>query len=329
MRYVERNEYKVKNILFNTIEGIKIGNAENLNGPTGCTVIICEEGATAGVDVRGGSPGTRETDLLNPINLVDKIHAVVLAGGSAFGLDAAGGVMQYLEEKSIGFDVTVTKVPIVCGAVLFDLSIGDFTIRPDKAMGYAACENSELNLCQNGNVGAGAGATVGKIRGSKYSMKGGLGSFAVQIGDLKVGAVVAVNSLGDIVDSKTGKILAGALNDDGKFFVNTESIMLEKYYDKKNLFNRNTTIGIVVNNGKFTKAEMNKIASMAHNGYARAIRPAHSTFDGDTIFSVATGKIEADVNAVGFLSAQVMESAIINAIKNSQSILGYKSYNDI
>lgn len=319
----------MKSILFNSIEGIKVGNAQNLNGPTGCTVIICEEGASAGVDVRGGSPGTRETDLLNPVNLVDKIHAVVLAGGSAFGLDASSGVMQYLEKRNIGFDVTVTKVPIVCGAVLFDLAIGDFTIRPDKIMGYEACKNSELNLCQNGNIGAGAGATVGKIKGSKYSMKGGLGSFAVQIGDLKVGALVAVNCLGDVVDSKTGNIIAGVLNEDGKSFANTENIMLETYYEKKNLFNRNTTIGAVVNNGKFTKSEMNKIASMAHNGYARAMRPAHSIFDGDTIFSMATGKVEADLSVVGFLSAQVMETAIINAIKNSESILGYKSYKDI
>jgi len=319
----------MKSILFNSIEGIKVGNAQNLNGPTGCTVIICEEGASAGVDVRGGSPGTRETDLLNPVNLVDKIHAVVLAGGSAFGLDASSGVMQYLEERNIGFDVTVTKVPIVCGAVLFDLAIGDFTIRPDKIMGYEACKNSELNLCENGNIGAGAGATIGKIKGSEYSMKGGLGSFAVQVGDLKVGALVAVNCLGDVVDSKTGNIIAGALNEDGKSFANTENIMLETYYEKKNLFNRNTTIGVVVNNGKFTKSEMNKIASMAHNGYARAMRPAHSIFDGDTIFSMATGKVEADLSVVGFLSAQVMETAIINAIKNSQSVLGYKSYKDI
>ncbi|MFL0196689.1 P1 family peptidase [Clostridium sp. WILCCON 0269] len=319
----------MKSILFNSIEGIKVGNAQNLNGPTGCTVVICEDGATAGVDVRGGSPGTRETDLLNPVNLVDKIHAVVLAGGSAFGLDAAGGVMQYLEERDIGFDVTVTKVPIVCEAVLFDLSIGDFHIRPDKVMGYEACKNSELNLCENGNIGAGAGATVGKIKGSEYAMKGGLGSFAVQVGELKVGAVVAVNCLGDVVDSKTGNIVAGALDEDGKSFANTESIMLETYYEKKNLFNSNTTIGVVATNGEFTKSEMNKIASMAHNGYGRAMRPAHSIFDGDTIFSMATGKVKADLNVVGFLSAQVMETAIMNAIKSADSILGYKSYKDI
>ena len=203
----------MKEILFSSIEGIRIGNAENLEGPTGCTVVICPGGAVAGVDVRGGAPGTRETDLLNPVNMVNRIHAVLLAGGSAFGLDAAGGVMQYLEENNIVLDVKVTRVPIVCEAVLFDLSIGNCKIRPDRSMGYEACVNSELNICKNGNFGAGTGATVGKILGDSHAMKGGIGTYAVQAGDLKVGAVVAVNCLGDIVDN--GSIIAGALNEDG------------------------------------------------------------------------------------------------------------------
>ncbi|ERI94517.1 peptidase family T4 [Clostridiales bacterium oral taxon 876 str. F0540] len=319
----------MREININKIQGIRIGNAQNMKGPTGCTVVICEEGAAAGVDVRGGAPGTRETDLLNPVNLVDRIHAVMLSGGSAFGLDAASGAMQYLEEKNIGFDVGVTKVPIVCSAVLFDLSIGDYKIRPDKAMGYEACINSEINECNQGNIGAGAGATVGKILGSDYAMKGGLGCYAVQVGELQVGAVIAVNCLGDVVDTSTGKIIAGVLNKGKNGFADTEKIMISKYDEKKNLFSGNTTIGAVITNGKFTKTEMNKIASMAHNGYGRAIRPAHSMADGDTIFAMATGKVEVDINVVGLLATRVVEQAVINAVKNAESILGYKDYNSI
>ena len=319
----------MQEILFNQIDGIKIGNAQNLNGPTGCTVVICEEGASAGVDVRGGSPGTRETDLLDPVNLVDKIHAVVLSGGSAFGLDAASGAMQYLEERNIGFDVSVTKVPIVCSAVLFDLVIGDYKIRPDKNMGYEACVNAELNQCSEGNVGAGTGATVGKILGPEYSMKGGLGCYALQIGDLQVGAVIAVNCLGDVIDPSTGKIIAGVLDKDKKKFLGTEKIMINNYSEKKNLFSGNTTIGVVVTNAKFSKSEMNKIASMAHNGYGRSMRPAHSIFDGDTIFTMATGKVEADINVVGLLAAKVVEQAVVRAVKNTEGIFGYKAYKDM
>lgn len=319
----------MKEILLSEIEGIKIGNAQNLKGATGCTVVICEEGAAAGVDVRGGSPGTRETDLLNPVNLIDKIHAVVLAGGSAFGLDAASGVMQYLEERNIGFDVSVTKVPIVCSAVLFDLVIGDHRIRPDKAMGYEACKNSEINQCKEGNEGAGTGATVGKILGPENSMKGGLGCYAIQVGELQVGAVIAVNCLGDVIDPSTGEIVAGALNEDKKTFANTEEIMISRYSEKKNLFSGNTTIGVVITNGKFTKSEMNKIASMSHNGYGRAMRPAHSIFDGDTIFTMSTGKVDADINVVGLLAARVVEQAVVRAIKNAKGVLGYKAYSDM
>lgn len=319
----------MKEILVNEIKGIKIGSAEDLKALTGCTVVICEAGATAGVDVRGGSPGTRETDLLNPVNMVDRIHAVTLSGGSAFGLDASSGVMQYLEEKNIGFDVAVTKVPIVCSAVLFDLVAGDYKVRPDKSMGYAACRNAELNQCREGNVGAGTGATVGKINGPKYSMKGGLGCYALQVGDLQVGAVIAVNCLGDVVDPLTGKIIAGALNEDKSTFVDTEEVMISRYSEKRNLFSGNTTIGVVVTNGKFTKAEMNKIASMAHNGYGRTMRPAHSMFDGDTIFAMATGTVEADLSVVGLLAARVVEQAVLRAVKNAESVLGYKAYKDM
>ncbi|GMG95445.1 P1 family peptidase [Tepidimicrobium xylanilyticum] len=319
----------IKEIPFTNIDGIKVGHAQDIEAGTGCTVIICEEGATAGVDVRGGSPGTRETDLLNPQNLVDKIHAVMLSGGSAFGLDAASGVMKYLEERGIGFDVQITKVPIVCSAVLFDLTVGDYRVRPDFNMGYEACKNATNEECPNGNVGAGTGATIGKFLGMERAMKGGLGSYAIQIGHLKVGAIVAVNALGDIIDPDTGKILAGLLDEEGKKLIGTENIMAAKYSEKKNIFSGNTTIGVIATNGIFTKSEANKLASMAHNGYARTIRPAHSIFDGDTIFTIATGKVEADINVVGFLAARAVERAVINAIRSAESAYGLKAYRDL
>ena len=322
-------EYKMEEIPFTHIDGIKVGNVQDFEAATGCTVIICEEGATAGVDVRGGSPGTRETDLLDPQNLVDKIHAVMLSGGSAFGLDAASGAMKYLEEKDIGFDVQVTKVPIVCSAVLFDLVVGDYRIRPDFKMGYEACVNATNKECPNGNIGAGTGATVGKFLGIERAMKGGLGSYGIQVGDLKVGAIVAVNALGDIIDPETGEILAGLLDEDGKKLAGTENVMAEKYSEKKNVFSGNTTIGVVATNGIFTKAEANKLASMSHNGYARTMRPAHSIFDGDTIFTMATGKVKADINVVGFLAARTMERAVINAIKSAESSHGFKAYREL
>ena len=320
---------KEKIIPFTDIEGIKVGNAQDMEAITGCTVVLCEDGATAGVDVRGGSPGTRETDLLKSENLVDRIHAVVLAGGSAFGLDAASGVMKYLEEKGVGFDVQVTKVPIVCSAILFDLNIGDFRVRPDSEMGYIACINATDRECPNGSMGAGTGATVGKLFGNERAMKGGLGSYAVQVGDLKVGAIVAVNCLGDVIDPSTGEILAGLLDENGEKLVGTENLLTELYAEKKNIFSGNTTIGVVATNGKFTKPQANKLASMAHNGYGRAMRPAHSIFDGDTIFTMATGKVEADINVVGLLAARTMEQAIINAIKSATSLGGFKTYTSL
>lgn len=316
-------------INFADIEGLKLGQAQDLKAATGCTVILSEAGCTGGVDVRGGAPGTRETDLLHPGNLVEKIHAVLLTGGSAFGLDAASGVMQYLEERSIGFDVKVTKVPIVCGAVLFDLMIGDYKVRPDKKMGYQACLNASGLRPEEGSVGAGTGATVGKFLGMKRAMKSGLGAYAVRAGNLKVGAIVAVNCLGDVIDPATGKIMAGLLNEDLATFSNTEEMMIQAYAGQKNLFSGNTVIGAIATNAKFTKAQANKIASMAHNGYARTIRPAHSMFDGDTIFTMATGYVDADVSVVGLLAARVMEQAIIRAVKKATSLDGFKSYSDL
>lgn len=318
----------MKEIKFTDIEGIKLGHKEDKEAATGCSVIICEKGAISGVDVRGGSPATRETDLLNPVNMVQQIHAVVLSGGSAFGLDSCSGVMKYLEEQDIGFDVQVAKVPIVCGACLFDLVVGKPNVRPNLQMGYEAAKNANNIECPNGNIGAGCGATVGKYLGIDNCMKGGLGTYAVEIGNLQVGAIVAVNCLGDVVDPDDGnKIVAGMIKD-GKF-LDTEKVMMNNYDDKTNLFSGNTTIGVVVTNGKFNKSEITKIASMSHNGYGRTMRPAHSIYDGDTIFAMSTGYVEADLSVVGMLAAKVMSKAVINSVKNAKSMFGIKSYEDL
>ncbi len=318
----------MREIDFGRIEGLKVGHAQDMEAATGCSVIISEEGAVAGVDVRGGAPGTRETDLLNPVNMAQKIHAVVLAGGSAFGLDAACGVMQFLEERNIGFDVHVTKVPLVCGAVLFDLAIGDCRVRPDRAMGYQACLAADSSRFAQGSVGAGTGATVGKIFGMARAMKSGLGSFAIQAGDLKIGAIVAVNALGDVLDPATGERLAGLLNEELNCLADTEEFLIRSCSEKMDLFGRNTTIGVVATNAALTKTGATKVASMAHNGYARAIRPAHSMFDGDTIFAMATGHVEADLTVVGLLAARVVERSVVAAVRSATSLCGLKCHAD-
>lgn len=320
----------MKEFKFCDIDGIRLGHAENKDGGTGCSVVICENGATGGVDVRGGAPGTRETDLLNPMEMVEKIHAVVLSGGSAYGLEASCGVMNYLEEKNVGFDVTVAKVPIVCQAVLFDLAFGDSKARPDKQMGITACKNSEnYHDDINGNIGAGFGATVGKYLGPDSAMKGGLGTYAVKIGDLEVGAIVAVNCLGDVIDPSNSTIIAGAYDRENEKFLNTEKLILKNIEKAKNPFKGNTTIGIIVTNADFNKAQANKVASMAHNGFARTMRPAHTMFDGDTIFTMCTNKVASDVTTVGMIAANVMEKAILKGIKSAQGILGFPSYMDM
>lgn len=311
------------------IPGIKIGHAHDLAAPTGCTVILCPEGATGGVDVRGGAPGTRETDLLNPVNYVDKVHAVLLAGGSAFGLDAAAGVMQYLEEQSIGFDVGVTKVPIVAGAVLFDLTCGSYLVRPDKAMGYAACLAASAQALSEGSVGAGAGATVGKVFGIEHAMKGGIGAICLTAGELMVGAIVAVNCLGDVVNPADGSIVAGAFQQEPFAFLHCEDGMLTKPEQTDSRFAGNTTIGTVVTNAVLTKAQATKVASMAHNGYARTIRPAHTLFDGDTIFALGTGQVSADSNIVGVLAARAVEQAVLRAVTKAAALAGFRCYQDI
>ena len=315
----------MKEITLNEIENIKIGHAQDLDAATGCTVIICEKGAPTGVDVRGGGPASRETELLNPRAASEAIHAVLLSGGSAFGLDAAGGVMQYLEEQNIGFDVGITKVPLVCESCIFDLGIGSMSIRPNQAMGYAACVDAQRNILQEGNIGAGTGATVGKFYGGKGMMKAGLGTYAVQIGDLKVGAIVIVNALGDVIDPSSGQIIAGLLNDTETEFVNSEEAFYKAYNGIKDLFNGNTTIGAIITNAKFTKSQMGKIAAMAQNGYARTICPVHTTADGDSIYAMSVGDVEADINVVGTLASRVMEKAILKAAYSSESAYGLKS----
>ena len=261
------------------------------------------------------------------------IHAIVLAGGSAYGLGAADGVMKYLEEKGIGFEVGPSlKVPLVCQSDLFDLTVGDPYIRPDKAMGYDACLRAEENGTGNyrdGNFGAGCGATVGKFAGMDYCMKSGIGSYAVQIGELQVGAVVAANALGDIYDWKTGQKIAGLLAEDRRTFRSTEELMYASTEIVENKFTGNTTIGVIITNGKFEKASLCKIAGMAHDGYARSIRPVHTTADGDSIYAVSVGDVEADQDLTGVLAAEVMSEAIIRAVMSAEGAYGYPGVRDL
>lgn len=315
----------MKEVSITDIRGIKIGHAEDAEGGSGCTVILCEEGAYAGVDVRGGGPASRETELLNPINLVEQIHAVMLSGGSAYGLDAGSGAMKYLEEKGVGFNVGVAVVPIVCGASLFDLVVGNPKCRPNQAMGYEACKNATSARPAEGNIGAGTGATVGKFLGTDFMMKSGIGSYAVKIGDLIVGAIVAVNALGDVVDVSSGNVLAGILNKDRTAILNTEEIMYAEYGGSRNVFSGNTTIGCVVTNAKLTKPQASKLASVSHNGFARVIRPVHTMADGDTIFALSAGEIEVMPDAVGALSSNVMAKAVNRAVLMARPAYGLKA----
>lgn len=315
------------------VAGIKVGHFTDSRRPTGCTVILCEDGATGGVDVRGSAPGTRETDLLDPKNLVQQVHAIVLSGGSAFGLETATGVVRYLEERGIGYDVGVAKVPIVPAAILFDLGVGDAKIRPDAEAGYKACKAASANPPSEGNFGAGAGATVGKLFGGKRAMKGGLGTASVKVGGLTVGAIVAVNAVGDITDPATGKLIAGARTPDGKKLQGTMAGILRGEALPPMLGGTNTTIGVVATDAKLDKAQAQKVAQMAHDGLARTINPAHTMFDGDTIFAIATGKTQssqtANVTLIGALAAEAMAQAVIRAIKAARGIAGLPSAADL
>jgi L-aminopeptidase/D-esterase-like protein len=316
------------------VPGLKVGHCTLTERPTGCTVVICEEGATAGVDVRGSAPGTRETDLLTPLNAVQKVNAVVLSGGSAYGLDTAGGVMHYLEEKNLGYKIgKLGVVPIVPAAILMDLGVGNFKIRPNADSGYKACVAATTGPVAEGSVGAGAGATIGKMFGPNFSMKSGLGTASVKIPGtgLVVAALVAVNAVGDVVHPGTGRVVAGARSEDGKGYRDSMAAILSGY----RVVSRpgaNTTIGIVATNAKFTKTQMQKMAQMTHDGYARAINPIHTMSDGDTIFALSTGTAEeaADLSAIGAIAATVMARAIVRAAMMATSVpeLGLVAYRD-
>lgn len=327
------NKDYMKEINIMEVGGFKVGHAQDMEAATGCTVVLFDHLSPAGVDVRGGGPASRETPLLNPVADAKGIHAILLSGGSAFGLDAAGGVMKYLEERGIGFDVGVTKVPLVCQSDIFDLGIGRMDVRPDQRMAYEACENATYEPMKEGNVGVGTGCTVGKLLGKDHCMKSGIGSFAVQVGDLKVGAIVAVNALGDIYDIETGAEIAG-VRDDNNNLISGEDIMLSSVA-KKNLFtgttdHTNTTIGMIVTNAKMDKTTLNKVASMAHNGYARTIRPVHTTADGDSIYAVSTGEaMIGDVNIIGTLASYVMGTAVNRAVSAATELAGVISVNEL
>ncbi len=315
------------------IAGIQVGHAQNPEAMTGCTVIIYKNGAVGGVDQRGGAPGTRETDLLRPMHLVSKIHAVVLCGGSAYGLDAAGGVMRFLEERNIGFNAGKIRVPIVSAAVIYDRDLGDPKIRPDAQMGYKACINATSEPFPTGNVGAGTGATVGKIFGIQSAMKSGIGTACEDLGNgLLVGALIVVNSFGDVVDPSTRKIIAGArplstksLHFGGKnIFADTMQLLKNPLANTFMSFagKRNTVIGVVVTNATLSKEEINKVAQMSHDGLANVIFPAHTMFDGDTLFALSTGKKRGDVNIIGAYAARAVARAIVNGVQSAKSVAG-------
>ena len=319
----------MKDIDITSIEGFKIGHAQDNEKATGCTVIISHDGAVAGVDVRGGGPATRETDLLDPKNMVEQVHAVVLSGGSAFGLEASSGVMKYLSENNIGFEMKGITIPIVCQASLFDCSVADPKAYPDREMGYQACIDAQKNLPKQGNIGAGTGASVGKFLGFDKAMKSGLGIAAIQVGPLKVGAVVAVNACGDIYYPNSDQRLSGIYDYTTNQEINSEEAILDQANDVMKEAMANTTIGCIITNANLTKAQMNKVASVAHNGYAHCIRPVHTSSDGDTIFALGSKKISADVDVVGIMATKAMEKAIVNAAINAKAAYGLISYNEL
>jgi L-aminopeptidase/D-esterase-like protein len=322
------------------VPGIQVGQVEDREAITGCTVVLAPDGAVGGVDQRGGAPGTRETDLLRPMHAVEKIHAVVLAGGSAFGLDAATGVVRYLEEQGVGFPTGVVKVPIVPAAILFDLGIGKSEVRPDAAMGYAACEAATSDRPAEGNAGAGMGATVGKILGMAGATKSGIGTASVDLGGgVIVGAIIAVNAVGDIVDPNSGEIVAGTRPvkvgpigvGEGERFADTLAVMkgMAGKLALRFASRSNTVIGVVATNASLTKEQANKVAQMAHDGLARAVRPAHTMLDGDTLFALSIGKKGADVNMIGAYAAEVTAEAIVRAGQHAESAGGIPAASDL
>jgi L-aminopeptidase/D-esterase-like protein len=324
------NMSSVRNKTITDVSGIKVGHFTNAEAATGCTVVICEEGAVAGVDVRGAAPGTRETDLLRPGNLVKEVHAILISGGSAFGLDAAGGVMQFLEERGIGFETTVARVPIVPGAILFDLGMGRSDVRPDAAAGYVARENANSGAVIEGSVGAGTGCTVGKAGGIQRATKSGLGTWSETVGeDIVVGALAAVNALGEVLDPDTGHTLAGVRTEGGGFETTIEIL---KASSSSSSSPTNTTLGVVATNALLSKEEVNHLACVAHSGLARVIRPSHTMADGDTIFFLSLGKDnapQADLTTLGAVAAEVMSRAIVRAATEATGLAGVPAMRDL
>lgn len=315
------------------VPGIAVGHWTDRRAATGCTVVLCEDGAVAGVDVRGSAPGTRETELMRPVMLVQQAHAVLLSGGSAFGLDAAGGVMRYLAERRKGFRMGRWRVPIVGAAVLFDLTVGDGRVRPGPQQGYEACRAAACGPVPQGSAGAGAGATVGKALGPKGAVKGGIGSASQRLGDgAIVGAIVAVNAIGEIVDPATGSVVAGPRRRGKRGFASSIELM-SKGRRSKAAGGQNTTIGVVATSARLTKEEVNKVAQMAQDGLALAIRPAHTMADGDVVFALATGATRGrrrpSVTAIGAVAAQVMARAIVKAVREAESLAGVPAARDI
>jgi len=316
------------------ISGIRVGHASDTEGCTGCTVILCPEGTVAGVEVRGSAAGTRELDALSPLHLVPHVHAVLLAGGSAFGLDAAAGVMRFLEERGVGFDVQVTRVPIVPTAILFDLRLGSSRARPDAPMAYAACQHAATGPIAEGSVGAGTGATVGKLFGIGQAMKSGLGTAGLEFsGGLKVAALAVVNAFGDVRDPATGRLLAGARESpESTRLVDTAAAMrrgvVRRGYDSEN-----TTLAVVATNARLTKVQATKVAQMAHQGLVRTIIPVHTTLDGDLVIGLGTGPaevgIEADLNAVGLAAADAVAEAVVRAVKTATTLGGLPAWSDL
>jgi L-aminopeptidase/D-esterase-like protein len=304
------------------IAGLKVGHFTDPRRPTGCTVLLCEHGATAGVDVRGAAPGTRETDLLNPLNVIEQVHAVLLTGGSAFGLAAADGVMRWLEEHGHGVQVGPCRVPIVPAAVLFDLWVGDARIRPDAEAGHRACVAASTTPPEQGNVGAGTGATVGKLFGIDHAMKGGIGTASIRVGAITVAALVAVNAIGDVVDPASGRVIAGARGSDGRTPLDSMAAICDGQLPAALLDGMATTIGIVATDAQLTKAQANKLASMAHDGLARAINPVHTQTDGDTLFALATGGSgkTGHLTVLGALAAEVTARAVLNAVRAAHGL---------
>ena len=312
-------ESLIKEISIKEIDGVSIGNAQNDEAKTGVSVIYFKNGAQAGCDISGGGPASRETPLTSSMTADNPLNAVVLSGGSAFGLAASDGVMRCLEEHGIGYETGFAKVPLVCQSCIFDLGYGKSDVRPDADMGYEACVRA-LEGCDDsmGNIGAGTGASVGKLLGMKQAMKSGLGVHAIQVGDLKIAAVVVVNAFGDIFDSLNAQKIAGLMDPERKVFWDLEETFVKMVTTPQNLFKTNTTIGCVICNAKFDKAKLNKIASMTRNAYARCINPVGTMADGDSIYACSIGEVVSDVNVVGSLSAKVMEQAIKKAVESAK-----------